>query len=83
MIKEHEINRIMLRYEELRADPEEWASYRAEARLTDQAAGDGLPDAAGDDHPEYGSEPTAAHLAASTTEIVKLNEWLREMVAFG
>lgn len=54
LIKEHEVNRIMLRYEELRADPEEWASYQAEARLTDQAAGDGLPDAAGDDYPEYG-----------------------------
>jgi len=35
----------MRRYEELRADPDEWASYQAEARLTDNAAGDGLPNA--------------------------------------
>jgi hypothetical protein len=52
LVKEHQINRIMRRYEELRADPEEWASYQAEARLTDQAAGDGLPDA-GEEYPEY------------------------------
>jgi uncharacterized peroxidase-related enzyme len=31
--------------EELRADPAEWESYQAELRLTDNAAGDGLPDA--------------------------------------
>ena len=30
------------RYEELRADPDKWASYQAEARLTDNVAGDGL-----------------------------------------
>jgi hypothetical protein len=52
LVKEHQINRIMQRYEELRADPEEWASYQAEARLTDQAAGDGLPDA-DVEYPEY------------------------------
>lgn len=52
LVKEHQINRIMQRYEELRADPEEWASYQAEARLTDQAAGDSLPDAA-EEYPEY------------------------------
>jgi len=45
LVKEHKINRIMRRYEELRADSDEWASYQAEARLTDNAAGDGLPDA--------------------------------------
>ncbi|MFC0862248.1 hypothetical protein ACFHYQ_08065 [Sphaerimonospora cavernae] len=52
LVKEHKINRIMRRYEELRADPEESAGYRAEARLTDNAAGDGLPDA-GEEYPEY------------------------------
>ncbi|HET9875887.1 MAG TPA: hypothetical protein VFQ37_08980 [Mycobacterium sp.] len=52
LVKEHQINRIMHRYEELRSDPEEWASYQAEARLTDQVAGDGLPDAA-EEYPEY------------------------------
>lgn len=52
LVKEHKINRIMRRYEELRADPEEWASYSAEARLTDNVAGDGLPDA-GEEYPEY------------------------------
>ena len=49
LVKEHKINRIIQRYEQLRADPEEWASYQHEARLTDNAAGDGLPDA----HEEY------------------------------
>lgn len=52
LVKEHKINRIMARYEELRADPEEWASYRAESRLTDNVAGDGLPDAR-DEYPEH------------------------------
>lgn len=52
LVKEHKINRIMQRYEELRADPEEWASYKGEARLTDNAAGDGLPDAR-EEYPEY------------------------------
>ena len=52
LVKEHKINRIVERYEELRADPEEWATYRAEARLTDNAASDGLPDAL-DEYPEY------------------------------
>ncbi|GAB3359648.1 hypothetical protein GCM10027360_20770 [Amycolatopsis echigonensis] len=52
LVREHKLNRIMRRYEELRADPEEWASYQAEARLTDNAAGDGLPDAA-EEYPEY------------------------------
>lgn len=52
LVKEHQINRIMRRYEELRADPEEWASYQAEAQLTDNAAGDGLPDAS-EEYPEY------------------------------
>ncbi|GAB3445494.1 hypothetical protein GCM10027436_34900 [Actinophytocola sediminis] len=52
LVKEHQINRIMRRYEDLRVDPEEWASYRGEARLTDQVAGDGLPDADAE-YPEY------------------------------
>ena len=52
LVREHQINRIMQRYEELRADPEEWASYQAEARLTDEAAGDGLPGAR-EEYPEY------------------------------
>jgi hypothetical protein len=53
LIKEHKINQIMHRYEELRADPQEWASYQAEARLTDNVAGDGLPDAR-EEYPEHG-----------------------------
>lgn len=52
LVKEHKINRIMRRYEELRADPREWASYQAEARLTDNVAGEGLPDAS-EEYPEY------------------------------
>lgn len=52
LVKEHKINRIMRRYEQLRADPEEWASYQAEARLTDNAVGDALPDAR-EEYPEY------------------------------
>lgn len=52
LVKEHRINRIMARYAELRSDPPEWASYRAEAQLTDNAAGDGLPPGR-DEYPEY------------------------------
>jgi phage protein D len=52
LIREHEINQIIQRYEELRADPEEWASYQAEAQLTDNVAGDGLGDAR-EEYPEY------------------------------
>jgi hypothetical protein len=52
LLREHRINRIMARYEELRADPAEWASYHAEARLTDNTAGDGLP-AARDEYSEH------------------------------
>lgn len=52
LVREHKINRIMRRYEELRADAEEWASYQAEARLVDSAGGDGLPDA-DVEYPEY------------------------------
>jgi hypothetical protein len=49
IVKEHQIDRIVRRYEALRADPDEWASYRTEAHLTDNSAGDSLPDA----HQEY------------------------------
>lgn len=52
LVKEHKFRKINRRYEELRADPEEWASYQAEARLTDNVAGDGLPSAA-EEYPEY------------------------------
>jgi hypothetical protein len=51
LLAEHRINRIMTRYAQLRADPDEWADYQAESRLTDNAAGDGLPPA-GDEYPE-------------------------------
>ncbi len=52
LVTEHRINQIMHRYEQLRADPDEWASYRAETHLTDNAAGDGLPSAS-DEYPEH------------------------------
>jgi hypothetical protein len=52
LIMEHHIAHINHRYEELRADPEEWASYTAEARLTDNVAGETLPSAR-DEYPEY------------------------------
>ena len=52
LIMEHHFSRIRQRYEELRADPEEWASYQAEGRLTDNVAGETLPDAS-DEFPEY------------------------------
>jgi hypothetical protein len=42
----------MHRYEQLRADPDEWASYRAETHLTNNAADDGLPSAI-DEYPEH------------------------------
>jgi hypothetical protein len=52
LIREHRVNKIMTRYAELQSDPQEWASYRAEASLTDAAAGDGLPPGR-DEYPEY------------------------------
>lgn len=54
LVKEHQINRIVKRYETLRSDPDEWASYQGEARLTDNAVGDGLSAASGE-YPEYNS----------------------------
>jgi hypothetical protein len=52
LIMEHHVARINQRYEELRADPEEWVGYAAEARLTDNVAGETLPSAR-DEYPEY------------------------------
>ena len=52
LLWEHKINEVMRQYEKLRADPEEWASYQAEARLTDNVAGKGLGDAR-EEFPEY------------------------------
>ncbi len=52
LVREYKINQIMRRYEQLRADPDEWASYQSEAKLTDNVAGDGLP-SADDEYPEY------------------------------
>ena len=49
---EHQIHEIMARYAELRADPDEWAAYGAEAQLTDNAAADGLT-ATSEEYPEY------------------------------
>lgn len=51
LIKEHKINRIVRRYEELRADPQEWGSYAAECAEWDVTGGDGLPDA-GAEYPQ-------------------------------
>lgn len=45
LVKEHKINRIVQRYEEIRADPDEWDSYQAELDEWDTTTGDGLPDA--------------------------------------
>ena len=52
LIREHQINKIMTRYTELQSDPQEWASYRSEVSLTDNAAADGLPSGL-DEYPEY------------------------------
>ena len=52
LIKEHRVNKIMARYAELQADPQEWASYRDESSLTDNAAADALPPGR-DEYPEY------------------------------
>jgi hypothetical protein len=54
LIKEYKFAQIMRRYEELRADPLEWASYQGEARLTDNVAGERLPGAE-EEYPEYDS----------------------------
>jgi hypothetical protein len=54
MVTESMLLGVLAGYERLRADPEEWASYQAEARLTGNAAGDGLGNAA-EEYPEYNS----------------------------
>jgi hypothetical protein len=51
LVREHKINQIVRRYEELRADPDEWASYQSELDEAEGTVGDGLPDAAGE-YPE-------------------------------
>jgi len=52
LVREYKIQRIIRQYEDLRADPEAWADYQAEASLTDRVAGDRLP-AASEEYPEY------------------------------
>jgi hypothetical protein len=48
LVDEHEAQAVLAAYERLRAVDQEWAAYRAEARLTDNTAGDWLrQDAAG------------------------------------
>lgn len=42
LIDEHEEHTALSAYDDLRRDPEEWASYRDESRLTDNASGDWL-----------------------------------------
>jgi hypothetical protein len=42
LIDEHEEQAALAAYDRLRADPAEWASYREESRLVDNAAGDWL-----------------------------------------
>jgi len=54
LLMEHQFAQINARYEELHADPAEWERYQAELRVTDNATGDGLPDA-GEEYPEYNS----------------------------
>jgi hypothetical protein len=89
LIMEHHIAHINRRYEELHADPDEWASYTVEARLTDNVAGEGLADAR-EEYPEYeditsvstgrlGDSPLGR---AAPGEIAELRQWLSVMVAF-
>ncbi|MCK9897057.1 hypothetical protein [Frankia sp. AgB32] len=52
LVREYKIQRIVHQYEALRADPEAWASYQVEARLTDGVAGDRIPGAS-EEYPEY------------------------------
>jgi hypothetical protein len=42
LVDEHETLAVLAAYERLRGDEQEWASYREEAQLTDNAAGDWL-----------------------------------------
>lgn len=52
IVTEYKITRTMRRYEELRADPAEWAEYQSESRQVDTVAGERLPSAA-EEYPEY------------------------------
>jgi len=52
LIKEHKINRVIRRYEELRTDAAEWANYQADVAAWDATTGDGQPDA-GEEYPEH------------------------------
>lgn len=52
LLKEHKINQIVRRYEELRADPDEWATYQAESRMADRVGAELVPDAP-EEYPEY------------------------------
>jgi hypothetical protein len=52
LVREHKINKVVCRYEELRADPDEWASYQAELSEADGTVSDGLLDGR-DEHPDY------------------------------
>ncbi len=45
LIKEHKVNRVIRRYEELRSDAQEWADYHADVGAWDATTGDGLHDA--------------------------------------
>lgn len=40
LLAEHEERAVLAAYDRLRANDEEWAAYRDESRLTDNAAGD-------------------------------------------
>lgn len=42
LIEEHEEHLVLAAYARLKEDPEEWASYLDESRLTDNVAGDWL-----------------------------------------
>lgn len=42
LLLEHEEREVLAAFDRLRADPAEWESYRHEAALTDNAAGDWL-----------------------------------------
>lgn len=50
--REYKINRVMEQYQQLRANPEEWASYQLELAQSDNTAGDGLPSAF-EEYPEF------------------------------
>jgi len=51
LIKEHKINRVIQRYEELRSNAEEWTDYQVDIATWDATSGDGLLDAS-EEYPE-------------------------------